>query len=87
MAKFAVGPCQEVSAWLQMPWLSPELDVGWACDAGCVDKPVGVGTRPGVPEVGKGMGVLVGGAVGLGGLVGGIVVAVGNAACVSATIV
>jgi hypothetical protein len=39
-----------------------------------------VGTSPGVPEVGKGMGVLVDTAVGLGGSVGGIEVAVGMAA-------
>ena len=55
--------------------------MGWAgCAAGWVGRPVGVGTNPGVPEVGRGIGELVGGAVGLGGFVGGIEVAVGRAA-------
>ena len=67
----------------------PELVVGCACGACWVNvgNPVGVGINPGVPEVGRGIGLFVARGVGLGGLVGGMVVAVGSAACVSATIV
>ena len=43
--------------------------------------------EPGVPEVGKGRGVLDGGRVGASVFVGGIGVALGSAPCVSATIV
>ena len=46
-----------------------------------------VGINPGVPEVGKGRGVLEGGSVGAAVLVGGTRVSVGTAACVSATMV
>ena len=46
-----------------------------------------VGIDPGVPEVGKGKGVLEGGRVGAGVFVGGTGVAVGTTACVSATMV
>ena len=69
----------------------PELDVGGTCvGSACWVTEVGapvVGSNPGVPEVGSGRGVLEGGRVGLAASVGGMEVAVGTEACVSATIV
>ena len=54
----------------------PELVVGCTWGTAWVK----VGTDPGVPDVGKESGVLVGGDVGLGVFVGGIGVVVGTAA-------
>lgn len=87
MLKFAVGPCQEVRGWLQLFWLPPELDVGCDCGTCCVKVAAPVGIDPGVSEVGRGKGVLEGGRVGAAVFVGGTGVAVGTAACVSATMV
>ncbi len=68
MVKFAVGPCQDVKAWLHRSWLFPELELegAWGVNAG---KPVGA-TIPGdsvagVPIVGKGGTVSVGRGIGL----------------------
>lgn len=87
IAKLAVGPCQEVSGWLQISWLSPELAVGWAGGACWVNVGALVGSNCAVPEVGRGRGVLLGGGVRLGVSVGGIGVGLGAAPWVSATIV
>ena len=95
MVKLAVGPCQEVSGWLHISWLSSDLEVGWACGAGWVKLALSVvevfgalvGSNCAVPDVGRGRGVLLGGGVRLGVSVGGIRVAVGAAPSVSATIV
>jgi len=65
----------------------PELDVGCDCGTCCVKVGAPVGMDPGVSEVGRGKDVLVGGRVGAAVLVGGIGVALGTAACVSATMV
>jgi len=88
MLKFAVGPCQDVSGWLQISGLSPEPPED--CGACCVNVGAFAGSVsgvPGVPEVGKGMGVVVAAGVGLAVAVGGTGVAVGTACSVSATMV
>ena len=84
--KFAVGPCQAVRGWLQLSCVSPpaELDVGCDCGAGWVKLALSVvevaGNVPGVPDVGKGKGVLEGGSVRLAVTVGGTGVADGTEA-------
>jgi hypothetical protein len=87
--KLAVGPCHEVSGWLQTSWVlpPPELAVGNDCETCCVNVGAPAGIDPGVPDVACGRGVLDGGRVGLGVSVGGTGVAVGTAAWVSATMV
>ena len=87
MVKLAVGPSQDVRGWLQISWLSPELEVAWACGACWVNVGALAGSNSAVPEVGRGKGVLLGGGVRLGVSVGGMGVAVGAAPSVSATIV
>lgn len=80
MVKFAVGPCQVVSAWLHGSRLLPELEGDCGVNVG---KPLLGRVTPGkggsgVLIVGKGGGVSVGSGVGLAVSVG-IGVLVGNA--------